>query len=133
MRITSWMWLLLLTFSCLHAGSITEDKGFQQLFAQKENTSKILLMMYTAKSCPQCAYMKQKVFQEANVQAYMDRYFVVLEKDIDHDDLPEGFGYFGIPTMFFIDREGRQIAKVIGSSRADAFLQKLHTIKENNR
>ena len=103
-----------------YAGQITEDKGFLNVFAQKENASKILLMIYTAKSCPQCAYMKQKVFQDAEVKAYMEQYFVVMEKDIHQDDLPDGYEYFGIPTMFFIDRNGKQVGKVIGSSRAGA-------------
>ena len=128
---------LILTFfvasSLGYAGQIIQDKGFQSIVAQKANDSKILLMIYTAKSCPQCAYMKQKVFQDAEVKAYMDRYFVVLEKDIHQDELPDGFGYFGIPTMFFIDREGKEIGKVIGSSRPGTFLKTLETIRDKNR
>ncbi len=120
-----------MSLSVLHGGQITEDKGFKAIYAQRENASKTLLMMYTAKSCPQCAYMKRKVFQEPEVKAYMDRNFVVLEKDINHDDLPEGFAYFGVPTMFFIDKEGRQVAKLIGSSRGGAFLKRLQSIRSS--
>jgi thioredoxin-related protein len=123
----------LLTLSFLHGGEITDDDGFKALYAPKENRSKTLVMMYSAKSCPQCAYMKQKVFQDPEVKAYMERHFVVLEKDINYDDLPEGFDYFGIPTMFFIDQNGRQIAKVIGSSRAESFLKTLKNIRNKNR
>jgi len=118
------------TLSLGYAGQISQDKGFQRVYAQKENASRILLMIYTAKSCPQCAYMKQKVFRDTEVKAYMDRYFVVMEKDIHNDELPDGFGYFGIPTIYFIDREGKQVGKVIGSSRPGAFLKTLETIRE---
>jgi thioredoxin-related protein len=72
--------------------------------------------------------MKQKVFQDINVKSFMEKYFVVLEKNIDTDELPDGFQYFGIPTMFFINNKGEQVEKFIGSSRAEPFLNNLKKI-----
>jgi thioredoxin-related protein len=107
---------------------ITDDPSFKSIYEQKRNGNKIVLMLYTAKSCPQCAYMKQKVFKVDDVMAFMEEHFVVLEKDVHQDDLPSGFEYFGIPTMFFIDRDGAQIGTFIGSSRAEPFLEELRKI-----
>jgi len=127
-------WLIVLAYiSLLQAGSILDDAGYKKVYADPQNNDKKVLMFYSAKSCPQCAYMKEKVFTDEAVAAYMQKHFAVLYKDIHTDELPDGFGYYGIPTMFIIDKEGRLIKKIIGSSRAKPFLERLHAIIETNR
>lgn len=128
--------LLFILISCtvlLQAGAITDDADFKRVYANAQNSDKKVLMLYSADSCPQCAYMKEKVFTDKDVESYMNQYFVVLLKDINTDELPSGFDYYGIPTMFFINKEGKMIGKIIGSSRAKPFLEKLHAIIEENR
>ncbi len=122
------LYSFLLLCSFTYALNITDDTAFQKVYQSKENSDKIVLMIYSAKTCPQCAYMKKKVFKQKSVKAFMDKKIVVIEKDINHDELPKGFEYFGIPTMFFIDNKGEQIGKIIGSSRANIFLEKLQDI-----
>lgn len=117
----------------LFAQTIQEDAQFQAIVSDKKNDSKIVLMLYTAKSCPQCAYMKQKVFTDKDVNAFMQKHFVVLEKDINHDTLPEGFEYFGIPTIFFIDKDAKELERFVGSSRAIPFLETLKKIVKENK
>ncbi len=107
---------------------IEDDPTFKLIYQQKQNSNKIVLMLYSAKTCPQCSYMKEKVFKDKEVKKFMDTHFVILEKDINKDDLPNKFEYFGIPTMFFIDREGKQIGKIVGSSRAKQFLEQLKKV-----
>lgn len=124
--------LLFILFSSLFATEIQEDASFTSIYADTKNNQKLVLMLYTAKSCPQCAYMKQKVFTDAKVQSFMQKHFVLLEKDINNDNLPEGFDYFGIPTMFFIDKNGKRVDTFIGSSRAEPFLKTLEKIVEDN-
>ena len=119
--------LFLFSITIANAMQIIDDVSFQNIYKQ-QNSHKIVLMLYSAKTCPQCAYMKQKVFKNDEVEKFMNKYFVILEKDINKDKLPEGFDYFGIPTMFFINKEGKQIAKFVGSSRAETFLQQLKNI-----
>ena len=126
--------IFLSIFLCsLYGISITEDKEFQKLITPKENQKKLVLMFYTTKTCPQCAYMKQKVFEERKVKQFMKEHFVIMYKDINRDELPNGFEYFGIPTMFFIDHNGKQVSKIVGSSRAEPFLAKLRSIQEKNK
>ncbi len=122
--------LFLFGLNLVNAMQITDDIIFQNIYKQQQNSNKIVLMLYSAKTCPQCAYMKQKVFKNNEVKNFMNKHFILLEKDINKDDLPEGFNYFGIPTMFFVDKEGKQIAKIIGSSRSEAFLKQLKNIME---
>ena len=120
--------LILLLAGAASGMTIEDDPAFKKIYQEEQNSDKLVLMMYSAHSCPQCAYMKEKVFQERNVQAFLKQHFVVLEKDVHRDDLPSGFDYFGIPTIFFVDREGRSIAKFVGSSRAVPFLQQLEQV-----
>jgi len=120
--------IMLLMFSFAEGYTIKNDVTFQSVYSKKENSNKLILMIYTAKTCPQCAYMKEKVFKDDDVKSFMEHHFVVLEKNIDTDELPSEFDYFGIPTMFFINKEGKQVDKIIGSSRAKPFLENLKKI-----
>ncbi|MDD5119183.1 MAG: thioredoxin family protein, partial [Sulfuricurvum sp.] len=93
------------------------------------NENKLVLMIYTTDDCPECAYMKQKVFHDKAVEAYMNRNFVVIEKNIHKSKLPDGYDFFGIPTMFFIDKDGNKKETIVGSKRSEAFLKELHRIR----
>lgn len=123
------LYTFLLFCSFTFALNITNDPTFQKLIGAQENKDKLVLMFYSAKTCPQCAYMKQKVFKQNDVHQFMQKHFSIMYKDINTDELPKGFEYFGIPTMFFIDHNGNQVAKIVGSSRAEPFLEELKKIQ----
>ncbi len=124
---TKFLLVLLLAVSAFGI-AIEDDPAFKKIYQLDQNSGKLVLMIYSAQSCPQCAYMKEKVFKEQHVQVFLKKHFVVLEKDVHKDDLPSGFDYFGIPTIFFVDREGRSRGKFVGSSRAAPFLQELKQV-----
>jgi len=121
--------LLWLIGSYLGAGSIQNDKDFQQGVEKMGKENKLVLMMYTTDDCPECAYMKQKVFHDAAVEPYLNRYFVVIEKNVHTSKLPDGYDFFGIPTMFFIDKAGNKKETLVGSKRAQPFLNELRRIR----
>jgi len=122
--------LLILGFAAsLFAVEITDDMAFKSSYLEKENSSKTTLMIYTTSSCPQCSYMKERTFKEANVAKYLQKHFIVLEKNIHQDLLPDGFEYFGIPTIFFVNKNGKQVGKFVGSARAKPFLDELKKIR----
>jgi thioredoxin-related protein len=122
--------VLFMTCSFSYGLQLNEDPSFLDIYENGDNDQKNVLLFYSAKTCPQCAYMKQKVFQEANVKQYLQKHLVVLEKDINKDELPKGFEYFGIPTMFFVNKDGKQVGKIVGSLRAEPFLKTLKNILE---
>ena len=122
----TFLFLFLISYS--FGMQISDDPSFKKIYQQKQNSNKILLMLYSAKSCPQCAYIKQKVFKENKVKKFLNEHFVILEKDVNKDDLPSGFDFFGIPTMFFVDKNGTSKGKIIGSSRAEPFLKQLEQV-----
>ncbi|ADR33082.1 hypothetical protein Sulku_0415 [Sulfuricurvum kujiense DSM 16994] len=113
----------------LSAHSIHNDDQFKAAVASMGADNKLVLMIYTTDDCPECAYMKQKVFHDKGVEDYMNRHFVVIEKNVHKNKLPDGYDFFGIPTMFFIDKAGNRKETVVGSKRAQPFLAELHRIR----
>ncbi len=113
----------------LAAHTIQNDEQFKIAVAGMGNENKLILMIYTTDDCPECAYMKQKVFHDKTVEKYMRQHFVVIDKNIHKSKLPDGFDYFGIPTMFFVDRAGNKKETIIGSKRPQSFLAELRRIR----
>lgn len=121
------LWVMILNLS---AHSIQNDDQFKAAVASMGTENKLVLLIYTTDDCPECAYMKQKVFHDKAVEAYMNRHFIVIEKNVHRGKLPEGYDFFGIPTMFFIDKAGHKKETLVGSKRAQPFLAELRRIRE---
>jgi thioredoxin-related protein len=113
----------------LYAGTIQNDDAFRSAVHTMGKTDKLVLMIYTTDDCPECAYMKTKVFHDKTVEPYLSRNFVVIEKNVHKGKLPDGYDYFGIPTMFFIDRAGNKKETIVGSKRPKPFLAELRRIR----
>lgn len=118
--------LIVVLSTFVYALPIQSDSDFQQAVRQIGKEDKLVLMIYTADDCPECAYMKQKVFHDKTVEPFLNNHFVVMEKNVHRSSLPDGFDYFGIPTMFFINKAGVKKETLVGSKRAKPFLEALH-------
>lgn len=114
----------------LYALTIQNDDAFKAAVHTMGKTDKLVLMIYTADDCPECAYMKKKVFHDPKVESYLNAHYVIVEKNVHRDKLPEGYDYFGIPTMFFIDKSGRKKETLVGSKKAPEFVKELRRIRE---
>lgn len=124
------LFVLIVVFSSfLYATPIQSDKEFQQAVEKMGIENKLILMIYTTDDCPECAYMKQKVFHDKAVEMYMSHNFVVIEKNVHKSKLPDGYDFFGIPTIFFIDKAGNKKETLVGSQRPKPFLSELHRIR----
>ncbi|MFH0709930.1 MAG: thioredoxin fold domain-containing protein [Pseudomonadota bacterium] len=115
--------------SLLYAAPIQSDKEFQQAVEKMGKENKLVLMIYTTDGCPECEYMKRKVFHEKIVEPYLSQNFVVIEKNVHKSKLPDGYDFFGIPTMFFIDKSGNKKETIVGSKRPPLFLSELKRIR----
>lgn len=120
------IWISILS---LWGGTIQNDDAFRSAVVSMGSEDKVVLMIYTTDDCPECAYMKTKVFHDKTVEPYMSQNFVVVEKNVHKNKLPDGYDYFGIPTMFFIDKTGNKKETIVGSKRAQPFLSELHRIR----
>lgn len=123
-----WIASLFLGLS-LWGGTIQNDEQFKTAVASMGKENKLVLMIYTTDDCPECAYMKTKVFHDKTVKPHLSRNFVVIEKNVHKSKLPDGYDFFGIPTMFFIDRAGNKKETIVGSKRPQPFLKELQRIR----
>ncbi len=113
----------------LLASELQVEHNFNTALQKAKNQNKEVMMMYTAVWCPECNYIKDVVFKNKKVVDYIQEYFIVLILDVQKDKLPEEFKYIGIPTFFFIDRNGKMKNKIIGGDKASKFLKKLKALK----
>lgn len=120
------IWISILSLSAV---SIQNDEQFKTAVASMASDNKLVLMIYTTDDCPECAYMKTKVFHDKTVEPYLSQNFVVIEKNVHKSKLPDGYDFFGIPTMFFIDKSGTKKETIVGSKRPRDFLSELHRIR----
>ncbi len=120
------MWIIV---GSLWGGVIQNDDQFKTAIASMGTENKLVLMIYTTDDCPECAYMKTKVFHDKTVEPYMSQNFVVIEKNVHKSKLPDGYDFFGIPTMFFIDKAGNKKETMVGSKRAQSFVVELRRIR----
>ncbi len=121
--------LFWLTLIGLCAAPIQNDEAFKSAVASMGAQNTMVLMIYTADDCPECAYMKKKVFHDPSVEGYLITNYVIIEKNVHRDKLPDGYDYFGIPTMFFIDKSGHNKETIVGSKKAPEFIKELRRIR----
>ena len=125
--------VLLALFAFVFASSSWDDDYDYALEMAKEE-NKIVLLMFSSKTCKVCTYMKTRVYPNKEVEDYINEYFVAVEIDIN--EYPQTFGYkiLGTPTYYFLSSTGKQIGKeMIGGAKTDAFLQKLKEVKKSSK
>ena len=114
----------------LMANELHYEHNFNKALNKAKSQNKELMMIYSAPWCPECNYMKDVVFKDKKVLNYIQKHFIVLNLNIQKDKLPKGFEYPGIPTFFFIDKNAKQKAKIVGGNKADKFLKQLKKISK---
>ena len=122
--------ILIIAFGILlYAQEAQTESNFSNALKEAKSQNKNVMMIYSAKWCPECNYMKDVVFKNKELSAYMKKHFTVLALDIQKDKLPEGFNYIGIPTFFIVDKNGKEKNKIEGGDKAEKFLRKLKALK----
>ncbi|OHD98427.1 MAG: hypothetical protein A2552_01070, partial [Sulfuricurvum sp. RIFOXYD2_FULL_44_160] len=81
--------------------------------AQAKKEHKIVMLMFSKKTCKMCNVMKKSVYENDDVAEYVKNFFVPVEIDIEV--YPDKYGYqvFGTPTYYFLDSNGKQIGRMM--------------------
>ncbi|WP_292662806.1 hypothetical protein [Nitratifractor sp.] len=69
--------------------------------------------------------MEQAVLPQKDVAKLLSDHFVTVILDIDNDMLPEGFGYYAVPTFFVINPKGKLLDKAVGGADVETFREYL--------
>lgn len=121
---------LLLISSSLFA-ELDWAPSYELGLAQAKKEHKIVMLMFSKKTCKMCNVMKKSVYENDDVSEYVKNFFVPVEIDIEV--YPDKYGYqvFGTPTYYFLDSNGKQIGRMmVGGATAEGFLQKLKDVKQ---
>jgi len=108
------------------------EKSYYTALKKAKEQNKILLIMMEKHGCPNCAYMKDIVFEREKVLNYLNDNFVTLILDIDGRYYPKRYISHRAPTFFFIDPkdESEIREKKVGGSRPWKFLEELQEVKK---
>lgn len=120
---------LLLIGSCAFA-EIKWASSYDAALAQAKKEKKNVMVMLSKEDCPACEYMENTVFEEKVVVDTIEKSFVPVHIDIHNDFVPEGLGYIGTPTFYFLDAKGKKIGRYDGAANIPTFMGILRGIKK---
>ena len=97
--------------------------------AAKEN--KLIMVMISQEGCPACDYMESVVFTSGPAVEIIQLMYVPLFVDIDEGPMPKGLRPFGTPTFYFLDANGKKIARqLVGGMKEPEFINHIRKVKE---
>ena len=120
---------LLMTVS-LFAVGINFEKDLDTAKQKAISQNKKLMIMYSTPTCPECNYMKKKVFKDKEIISYANENFVSVIMDIKEDEKTLPYKFIGIPTVYFADAKNMKLlSEKIGGTREAQFLDILKNVK----
>lgn len=121
--------LCLFTIS-VFASSINFEKDLDSAKKKAITENKKLMIMYSSPTCPECNYMKKKVFKDEQIISYVNENFVSVIMDIHEDEKILPYKFIGIPTFYFANASNMElVGKKIGGTREADFLEIVKSIK----
>lgn len=121
--------LLLLFVSATLFADLNWAEDYESGLAQAKKEHKIVMLMFTLTNCHVCEGMKENVYTQPEVIAYVKKYFVPIEQNLDIDE-KEGYAVYGTPTFYFLTSDGKQIGDMkVGGSTVDGFMKKLKSVR----
>lgn len=122
--------ILLQTFVALQLSaqpSIQFSEGnLNAAFEQSKREQKLVCLLCYASWCPHCAYMKESVFNKAEVAGYYNKHFICMQQDMEKSIGPELHKKFIItsyPTFIFMDSNQNVIYRTAGEFSVQTFIQ----------
>lgn len=98
----------------------------------KTEQKKIFIFFYTD-WCGYCTKMKKTTLKENSVITYLDENFISIMVNTDKQKkIGVDFGVRGLPTCWFMSKDGKKITALPGYSPADQFLKVLKFINTDS-
>jgi thioredoxin-related protein len=123
-----------LLFSLLFGEEIELLDSFQEATQKAKKENKKAIIMLTSEGCDACWYMENIVFENENIQDQVNADFVMAKVDITSDLYPEWMSFIGTPTFYFVDGNGKNVAKKLGgAANIRDFGKVLEDVKKGKR
>lgn len=92
--------------------------------------NKLIMIFYTAEHCRYCKKMEREVMSDPDVIAALEKEFISVKIDVDHEKNPIDFDPTMTPTFLFLSPAQDQLYRVPGSWVKEDFLEILREAKE---
>lgn len=122
--------LLLALLSVSALAELKWASSYDAALEQAKKEKKNVMVMLSKEGCPACDYMNDIVFEEKVVENEITKKFVPVHIDIHNDFIPDGLGYIGTPTFYFLDANGKKLGRYDGGANVPTFLGVIGKIKK---
>jgi thioredoxin-related protein len=112
--------ILLLLLSTLNVWSLEFYTYAKALQIQKK-TDKVIMIDIMRTGCHFCKKMNKNVLQEKSMSDYIEKNFIPVRLNLDHDKLLDGMHVDFTPTFYFIDKRGKILKILSGSWTSEDF------------
>jgi thioredoxin 1 len=109
------------------SGSPAFMSSFDSTMSSAKTSGKPAVLIFSAHWCPPCQMMKKEVYPSAEVAPFKDR-FVWAYLDVDQPGTraaAEKFQVRGIPAIFIVSPDGKQLGQQVGGSDPATFARLL--------
>ncbi len=112
-------------------GELDWAPSYEQGLAKAKKEHKVVMLMFSSKTCKMCNYMKKTVYENDDVADYVNNFFIPIEVDVQAHPDKYGYQVIGTPTYYFLTADGKQIGRMMmGGASPEGFLQKLKEVKQ---
>jgi thioredoxin-related protein len=108
-------WLLFLPFFSTAQGIEFSDISLKQALELARKHKKMVFADFTADWCKPCKKMEAEVFNDPEIGAKMNAFFVCVQFDFEgNKSLADKYGFSSIPTTLCLDSTGELLRKTTG-------------------
>ncbi len=120
---------LAFAFPSAYAEELFLDGDFEAAQAAAKSANKLVMIDFKAEWCGPCKMLDRTTWKDEDVVSAVKEKAVAIKVDVDkHRDLAAHFGIRSIPTVIFIDADGKEVSRFIGYRDADGFLEEFGKI-----
>ncbi len=111
--------------SASHQGISFVDGNWESILARAKAEDKLIFLDGYAVWCGPCKIMDKDVFTRADVGDYFNGTFINVKVDMEKGEgimLKDRYGIKAYPTYLFINANGEEVHRIVGSSPAEKFM-----------
>ena len=103
----------------------SKAKTWGEVLEQAKKENKLIFLDAYTTWCGPCKYMQKSVFPKLAVGKFYNANFINVKMDMEKGegpDLAQQFALTAIPTLLFIDGDGKEVHRYVGALEAPAFI-----------
>lgn len=104
----------------------TEKMTYERALNISKETNTPIMLKLTADNCKYCTKMDREVLSDSAVKNLLNKNFITVNINVNHEELPLGLKRTITPTFIFVDKSGKITSKLPGSWNKKDFMDLLN-------